>query len=801
MALSWAGWTGDDFGDLIWLTALVPAFLLSYYRGWQGATLALAAGMAAIAVTHVILLSQGATLPPEAMLWTVGALIVVGLGAGILSTALHSSRVEAERQARIDPGTGLPNRRRALLELESSFRRARRGAELATVLFDLDHFKRVNDRYGHATGDEVLLEVARILEERTRRADLSARVGGEEFLSILHGADVGRARDFAEEIRAAIAEVDFAWGTVTASAGIAVYEPGMASPDVLLAAADQALYGAKQQGRDRVAVAGEGRRHAPGRQLAVEAAPRLERSPGGGELILVVDDDDAARRSVAKALRRFGYEVLEAPGPEPALQIIRGLDQHLDLVMTDVIMPGMSGFRLVGTLMESHPWIRVVYMSGYMGEDFAWSGAPGRVQSFLRKPVGLDELSSSVRRILDEPLEEDVDGATAEPVQVAVEERASARRTESTPILVLATDRTQVSKASIRLTHLGYSPLRSGLLDDEIEADPAIPLMVVWLEPPFEAALDQVADLRSRWPSGEAPPLLLLAPSLPEGLARRWGSLFPVSYLPSDLSLPELELHVEHLRRVHDLQRERSREREAMEARVQARKAELQSSQRDLLIRLARTAELRDDLTGHHAERVGNLAASLAAEMGLPRDMVAIIGQVAPLHDLGKIAVPDAILHKPGALTATERQIMERHTRIGALLLSGSRHPLLQEAERIALSHHEWWNGEGYPQGLEGREIPLSARIVAVADVFDSVSHTRPYREASSRERALSIVLEGQGEQFDPDVVHALRALDRRNELATEGDPSVVARPDVSPMSPVEIREILEEFRRFRASG
>ncbi|HZD04934.1 MAG TPA: GGDEF domain-containing protein, partial [Longimicrobiales bacterium] len=258
MSLSAAGIGGDELGDLIWLMALVPAFLLSYYRGWFGAAVALALGMVAVTVTHAWLLATGAPpLPLRVMLWTIGALLVVGPGAGTMATMLHHSKGEAERMALVDPGTGLPNRRRALLHLEKAFAAAQRGIELALVLFDLDHFKRVNDRYGHAAGDEVLLDFARILADRTREMDLSARVGGEEFLTVMEECGKEGAREFAEGVRAALARIDFPWGKVTSSAGIAIHEAGMASPDVLMAAADQALYASKQGGRDRVSVAGQ----------------------------------------------------------------------------------------------------------------------------------------------------------------------------------------------------------------------------------------------------------------------------------------------------------------------------------------------------------------------------------------------------------------------------------------------------------------------------------------------------------------------------------------------------------------
>jgi len=205
-----------------------------------------------------------------------------------------------------------------------------------------------------------------------------------------------------------------------------------------------------------------------------------------------------------------------------------------------------------------------------------------------------------------------------------------------------------------------------------------------------------------------------------------------------------------------------------MAAQLAAHSAELESQKHDLLLRLAKVAELRDDLTGKHAERVGWLAAQLGSEIGLPPETVDLLMHAAPLHDLGKIATPDAILNKPGALTLIERDLMRQHTVIGAQLLSGSSHRLLQEAERIARSHHERWDGKGYPQGLEGDEIPIMARLVAVADAYDCITHTRSYREAFSPERAVHIIMTDAGSHFDPVVARALTGLAQRGELPSD---------------------------------
>lgn len=196
-------------------------------------------------------------------------------------------------------------------------------------------------------------------------------------------------------------------------------------------------------------------------------------------------------------------------------------------------------------------------------------------------------------------------------------------------------------------------------------------------------------------------------------------------------------------------------ERTRAEAALRASEAQLVQAQFETLDRLARAAEFRDDDTGQHTQRVGATAARVAAALGLPAGEVRLIERAALLHDVGKIGIPDHILLKPGTLTPGEFALMQTHATTGAAILGGSSHPLLQRAEAIALSHHERWDGTGYPRGLTGAAIPLAGRIVAVADVFDALTHARPYKPAWPVSEALAELVRQAGRQFDPQVVHA----------------------------------------------
>ena len=178
-----------------------------------------------------------------------------------------------------------------------------------------------------------------------------------------------------------------------------------------------------------------------------------------------------------------------------------------------------------------------------------------------------------------------------------------------------------------------------------------------------------------------------------------------------------------------------------------------------MLQRLARATEYRDDDTHEHTERVGSIAARLGEVLGLEEERVDRLRLAAPLHDVGKIGVPDAILRKPGRLTPAEHSQMRRHTTFGADMLAGSPSPVLQMAEKIALGHHERWDGDGYPLGLTADQAPLEARIVAVADVFDALTHERSYKKAWPVDAAVAEISAQAGRQFDPSVVDALLSL------------------------------------------
>ena len=232
-------------------------------------------------------------------------------------------------------------------------------------------------------------------------------------------------------------------------------------------------------------------------------------------------------------------------------------------------------------------------------------------------------------------------------------------------------------------------------------------------------------------------------------------------FLVKPVHVPEFLLHVYSLLDTRFANKRLQDIRQALEGLVNRRTHELEQAQVRTLERLGRVAEVRDDATGQHTDRVARLSALLAQQLHLSPGEVDLIMKAAPLHDLGKVAIADSILLKNGSFETEERELMQRHALLGAELLSGGESELMKMAEQIALSHHERWDGQGYPAGLAGENIPLPARIVAVADTFDALTHARPYKEAWTVGEALDEIRNESGWQFDPQVVEALIRVQR----------------------------------------
>lgn len=233
-------------------------------------------------------------------------------------------------------------------------------------------------------------------------------------------------------------------------------------------------------------------------------------------------------------------------------------------------------------------------------------------------------------------------------------------------------------------------------------------------------------------------------------------------FLTKPVDRIELLARVRSLLKVKEYHDHLRNHREHLEQEVQERTRELRlatdkiiRASLDTIFRLATASEYRDDDTGAHIRRMSSYSAMIARSMDLSNAEVENIRHAAPMHDVGKIGIPDAILLKPGELTGDEWKIMKDHTIIGRNILKDSESEIIQLAEIIALNHHERWDGSGYPNGLKGNEIPMVGRIVAVADVFDALMSDRPYKKAFAFDHSLQILQDEKGSHFDPEVMDA----------------------------------------------
>lgn len=225
-----------------------------------------------------------------------------------------------------------------------------------------------------------------------------------------------------------------------------------------------------------------------------------------------------------------------------------------------------------------------------------------------------------------------------------------------------------------------------------------------------------------------------------------------VDYITKPVSAPVVKARVKTHLSLYDQKR-------LLEQEVKARTRELEVTRLEIIRRLGRAAEYKDNETGMHVIRMSHYARLLAREAGMSEHFCELIYNASPMHDIGKIGTPDAILKKPAKLDDEEWREMQRHAEIGAEIIGEHPDPMLEMARRIALTHHEKWDGSGYPKGLSGEEIPIEGRIVAIADVFDALTSIRPYKQAWSVEDTLALIDREAGKHFDPELVSHFKAI------------------------------------------
>jgi putative two-component system response regulator len=321
------------------------------------------------------------------------------------------------------------------------------------------------------------------------------------------------------------------------------------------------------------------------------------------------------------------------------------------------------------------------------------------------------------------------------------------------------------------LAKSGYTNIvgvTSSLKAEEICLTDPPDLLILDLHMPVKDGYGVLESLRTQGAMDTYLPILVFTADVTPEARRRALTLGASDFLTKPGDALEISLRVRNFLQMRFLYRQLEEQNQELEARVVERTKSLQEAQLEIVERLALVGDYRDDETGDHCRRVAEMSYELAIRIGAKPAEAELIRLAAPLHDIGKVGIPDAVIRKPARLTEAEFIEIKTHTTIGASILAGSRSDLLRMAYTIAISHHERWDGSGYPNGLAGENIPLPGRIVAVADVFDALSNPRPYKEPWPLAKALAEIVNGTGTQFDPQVVHALQSMldERDRQLA-----------------------------------
>jgi diguanylate cyclase (GGDEF)-like protein len=687
------------------------------------------------------------------VLWTDAPALAL-LAAGPILLVMGAMRVpDLEHRSRTDPKTGLFNVAHFRQELGDALEAARRrGLPVSLIMVDLDHLRVVNNRFGHLTGDRVIAAFGSLLAEAAADTGLAARFGGEEFCLLLPGISAAEARARADVLRARFAALPIEVGDgqqafcATASFGVASFPAHGDVPEALLEAADAALYDAKLGGRDRVRNA-----VSPATRATLNLPPMDDRA--AAERVTVVKHMITPSAGLGAATR-------DAPAPAPA----PGAPQQPPAGgATAGLVPAFVGLLAIGA-----------------GAMAAWSST----DAIARMPVILGLLVASVV-ILDRLSIDLFDRGNISPGSVPTLALAflfgplGPLMSELVVALVRVVRREPLVRVAFDVGALGLAggaaalafTLQNGSTGGVLAAAIAggavyyavnVSLLAVVMgltegRSPLDVWRERLAWL---FPQYLVFGLLGAGVVMTEAAVGPWSLVIfgaPVVMLlvVERQYVNRSRTSVQALRESHD---------ELALANAQLR--DLLANNEDLLrgmhrsylstiTSLARTIEAKDPYTGGHTERVAQFACLLAVELGMDSEELAAVEVGGVIHDIGKIGIPDAVLLKPGRLTDEEFAEMRRHPEISSYILADLELPAI--VKQMARSHHERYDGCGYPDGLAAKEIPLAARILTVADALDAMTSDRPYRDALPLAVAVEEIESKGGTQFCPEVIGALR--------------------------------------------
>jgi diguanylate cyclase (GGDEF)-like protein/putative nucleotidyltransferase with HDIG domain len=647
-------------------------------------------------------------------------------------------------QARVDVKTGLFNARHFADALNDELTRAERfGRPLSVLMADLDLLRDINNTYGHLAGDAVLKGIAEVFRAELRNYDVAARFGGEEFSILLPETSPAKALDIAERIRRAIAERGFEVETselpihATISIGVASYPEDGVDANQLLHNADFAVYRAKLQGRNRV--------------LAADSESLPMNAEHGLRVDIPHEEEHPQTQPTVSNVNQLP-DLRENPRPRSIhqprfLSLSHRLAAMVGLVSVLGIGAGIAG-GILGSSGDVAGLLAVVALV-----------AAGQALS-----LGTDDGTISVAAVgsLSAACLFGLRGALAVAFTTSIVEWSSRRQSVHYVLfnigaLTLATLAAVGVFAAAPATHGGTHQLVVAALGVAAGAIYfAVNMGLVSFAMAMEGHERWWAVFRERfgW---------LLSHYVVYGFV---GAVMAIAYEAAGLyALAVFAVPLVLMRRTQaaylaHTQRSVHKLREAAET-IQSQNNSLEIANRLLKERstaamqsLAATVDARDSYTAGHSRRVQQLALAVGRELGLSQAELDLLGHAALFHDIGKLAIPDAILLKPAGLTPDEFALMQRHSEDGAQLVA--RLGFLDDAVPLIRHHHERYDGKGYPAGLAGDEIPFGARIIHVADAVDSMLTNRVYRPALTREAALEELERHTGTQFCPRAAGAL---------------------------------------------
>lgn len=658
-----------------------------------------------------------------------------------------------ERKADTDPKTGLFNHRYFELHMESELTRANRfDRPLTIIMADLDLLRNINNTYGHLAGDEVLMGIAKILKQNVREYDVVARFGGEEFSILMPETTVELAYERAEMIRQVIEKSDFNVPTsvtpikVTMSFGIAGRENFSQTAKEIIHNADTALYHSKLEGRNRSYIYANGN-YASLSEVGQAQVSHLLQPAQPEAAAYAAANTHYETRQPATPPAPVENPAAPVPTPEPAAATPspRKSGLSVNMFITLLFLAAGGLFQVVYTAPVEIDWLGLiafaimVMVTEWFSIDIyvhntavSTSAAPILVGTLLFGPLGALTLSLvfalTAMLKFNSPFNRFV---------FNLSNQLLAGMLYTGMLKLLGIQYAAINSLNQALVCLSAAILvylsTTAMVSLGMHLDLQVPFRQIWQE-------------KFSWLAPYYISLGIVAYTLAYGYHTAGLMGLAAILVPLLLIRFSQKQYIERTKVMVSELREQN-------LRLEKSSEEISHLNEGLLDTLAELIDLRDPYVLGHSTQVSQYAVKMATYMGLHKKQVELIRKASLLHDIGKLGIPEAILLKPARLTAEEFAVMRTHPTLGAEIMqrSSSLVPLIP----IVQHHHEHFDGSGYPDGLAATEIPIEARIVAVADAIEAMASDRPYRKALPHDKIIAELISYSGTQFDPQVVNA----------------------------------------------